>query len=156
MLPLRDLIPPLSLHSPDGRTLRAWDFKQKKNLVIAFLDSGCEPCADFLRRLAAHAPELRQQNTVAFAVFLDSPPPQLFEALPGGIFTGADFPGHGVRAFLGRDALSSTGLHRRGVFVAGRYGELFAQWILPAHDFPPIGEIFSSLMQAEIACEECT
>lgn len=156
MLPLRQLIPPLSIHSPNGRTLRAWDFKQKNSLVIAFLDSGCNSCADFMQRLAAHAPELREKNAVALAAFLDSPPPILYEALPKGILCGADFSGKGARAFLGSDALSTTGLRLRGVFVTDRYGELFSEWILPAHEFPPVGDIFSSLAQIEIACEECT
>lgn len=156
MLSPRQLIPPLSILIPDGRTLRAWDFKQKNSLVIAFLDSGCDLCADFLRRLAAHAPELREMNGVTLAAFLVSPPPILYEALPKGIFCGVDFSGRSARAFLGRDALSPTGLRLRGVFVTDRYGELFEQWILPAHDFPAIGEIFSSLTQIEFACEECT
>jgi hypothetical protein len=156
MLPLRQLIPPLSIHSPDGRTLRAWDFKQKNALVIAFLDSGCDLCADFLRRLAAHAPELREKNAVALAAFLESPPPVLYEVLPKGVFCGADFSGRSASAFLGRDALSPAGLRLRGVFVTDRYGELFARWTLAAHEFPPIGDIFSALTQIEIACEECT
>lgn len=156
MLPPRQLIPPLSIHSPDGRTIRAWDFKQKNSLVIAFLDSGCDLCADFLRRLAAHSPEMLEKDAVALAAFLESPPPVLYEAFPKGIFCGADFSGRSARAFLGREALSPTGLRWRGVFVTDRYGELFAQWILPAHDFPPIGEVISSLAQIEIACEECT
>lgn len=156
MTPLRQLIPPLSLHSPDGRTVRAWDFKQKNSLVIAFLDSGCEMCIDFLRRLAAHAPELREKNAVALAAFLESPPPILYESLPKGVLCGADFSGRSVRAFLGGDALSTNGLRLRGVFVTDRYGELFARWVIPAHDFPSMGDIFPSLTQIEIACEECT
>jgi len=151
MLALRQLIPPLTLHAPDGRTLRAADLKQKSNLVIAFLDAACDPCADFLRRLAAHAPELREANGVAIAAFLEPPPPFLYEALPRVVLTGADFPGRAARAFLGRDALSPTGLARRGVFVADRYGELFAQWPVGAHEFPALAEVFAALAQVELA-----
>lgn len=140
---------------PDGRTLRAWDFKQKKYLVIAFLDSECEACAGFLGRLAAHAPKLRERNAVALVAFLEAPPPVLAEGLPAEIFAGADYSGRSARAFLGRDALSSSGLHRRGVFAADRYGELFTQWILGDHEFPPIGGILAGLAEMEIACEEC-
>jgi hypothetical protein len=156
MLPLRQLIPPLSIHSMDGGTLRAWDFKQKKCLVIAFLDSGCDSCVDFFRRLAAHAPELEEKNAVALVVLLDSPSPFVFESLPRGIFCGADFSGRCAQAFLGRDVLSPGGLCRRGIFVSDRYGELFAQWSVAAHHFPAIGEVLSALTEIEIACEECT
>jgi hypothetical protein len=156
MLRTRQLIPPLSLHAPDGRTIRAWDFKQKKNLVIAFLDVDCALCADFLRQLAARAADLREKETVALAVFLAPPPAAVTDSLPKEIIAGCDMSGHGARAHLGDDAFSANGLVRRGVFVADRYGELFAQWPLAAHKFPALAEIFDSLDQIEMACEECS
>ena len=156
MLRTRQLIPPLSVHAPDGRTIRAWDFKQKKNLVIAFLDTDCELCADFLRKLAARAADLREKETVALAVFLTPPPAVLTDSLPKEIVAGCDMSGYGARAYLGDDAFSARGLVRRGVFVADRYGELFAQWPITAHKFPALEEIISSLNQIEMACEECS
>ena len=156
MLRTRQLIPPLSLHTPDGRTIRAWDFKQKKNLVIAFLDTDCELCADFLRQLAARAEDLREKETVTLAVFLTPPPAVLTDSLPKEIVAGCDMSGYGARAYLGDDAFSAHGLVRRGVFVADRYGELFAQWPITAHKFPALEEIISSLNQIEMACEECS
>jgi hypothetical protein len=65
-------------------------------------------------------------------------------------------PGRGARAFLGDDAFSSRGLVRGGLFVTDRYGELFAQWLITRHDFPAIDEVFASLDQIEMACEECS
>jgi hypothetical protein len=155
MLRMRQLIPPLSLHTPDGRTIRAWDLKQKKNLVIAFLDADCAMCADFLRSLVARAAELRDKETVALAVFLALPPAALTDSLPKEIIAGCDMSGYGARAYLVDDVFSARGLVSRGVFVADRYGELFAQWPLAAHDFPALGDIFSSLDQIEMTCEEC-
>ena len=156
MLRKRQLIPPLSVHAPDGRNIRAWDFKQKKNLLIAFLDADCTLCADFLRQLAAREAELREKETVALAVFLAPPPAALTDSLPKEIIAGCDMSGHGARAYLGDDAFSAIGLVRRGVFVADRYGDLFAQWLLPAHKYPALEEIFNSLDQIENACEECS
>jgi len=155
MLRTRQLVPPLTLHAPDGRNVHAWDFKQRKNLVIAFLDAGCAPCEDFLRRLATQAPRLRASEAVVLAVFLDPPAPGFSDAHPAEIIAGSDVPGRGVRAFLGDDAISSRGLERRGVFVADRYGELFAQWILRTHEFPTIDEIFTWVEHAGIACDDC-
>jgi peroxiredoxin len=148
------MIPPLSLHTPDGRTIRAWDFKQKMNLVIAFLDTDCALCADFLRQLAVRAADLREKQAIALAVFLAPPPAALTDFLPKEVIAGCDMPGHGARAYLGDDAFSAKGLVRRGVFVADRYGELFAQWPLARDKFPVVAEIFSSLDQIEMACEE--
>jgi hypothetical protein len=155
MLRTRQLIPPLSVHPPDGRTIRAWDFKQKKNLVITFLDVDCALCADLLRQLAGRAADLREKETIALAVFLVPPPTALADSLPKEIIAGCDMSGYGARAYLDEDAFSASGLVRRGVFVADRYGELFAQWSLSAHEFPTFAEIFSSLDQIEMTCEDC-
>ena len=73
MLRNRQLVPPLTIHTPDGRTVRAWDYKQKKNLVIAFLDTDCAPCEEFLRALVASAAALREKEAVALIVFLEQP-----------------------------------------------------------------------------------
>ena len=156
MLRTRQLIPPLSLHVPDGRTIRAWDFKQKRNLVIAFLDADCAMCAGFLRRLAARAADLREKETIALAVYLAPLPAALTDSLPKEIIAGCDMSGYGARAYLGDDAFSARGLVRRGIFIADRYGELFAQWTLAAPNFPTLEEIFGSLDQIEMACEECS
>ncbi len=156
MLKPRQLIPPLALHTPDGRTVRAWDFKQKKNLVIAFLHSDCAACRDFLARLATHPKELAECEAVALVAFLEAPPPALTDALPPEIITGADFSGRSARAFLEKDAVSGTGSAAIGVFVTDRYGELFARWTAGAdHRLPGIAEILSWLEQIELACEEC-
>jgi peroxiredoxin len=155
LLRIRQLIPPLSIHTPDGRTVRAWDYKQKKNLVIAFLDLDCGSCAEFLRDLAARAAELREREAVALVVFLEQPPRQVTDCLPAEIIVGSDMPGRAVRAFLGEDAFSARGLVRGGVFVTDRYGELSAQWPIERHKFPELAEILSVLDYVQMACDAC-
>jgi peroxiredoxin len=152
VLHTKQIIPPLTMHVSDGRTIHAWDFKQRKNLVIAFLDVDCVPCEGFLRRLVESAGELRAKESVALAVFLEVPSRATAEGLPPEIIAGSDVTGRAVRAFLGDDALAPRGLGRRGVFVTDRYGELSAQWIVPAHEFPAIGEIFACLSHLETIC----
>jgi len=152
----RQLVPPLTIHTPDGRTVRAWDYKQKKNLVIAFLDTDCAPCEDFLRALVTNAAELRDKTAVALIVFLEQPTRRVTDSLPPGIIVGADMPGNSARAFLGDDAFASRGFVRGGVFVTDRYGELFAQWTTERHKFPTIAEILAALDHVEMACDECS
>lgn len=152
MLPVKQTIPPLTLHVSDGRTVHAWDFKQKKNLVIAFLDADCEPCSEFLQRLKGKASELRAKESVMLVVYLETPLHAVADELPAEIIVGSDVSGRGARAFLGDDALSSLGLGRRGVFVTDRYGELAAQWIPKDHEFPAVGEIFACLSHLESIC----
>lgn len=149
------MIPPLTLRQTDGRMIRAWDFKQKRNLVIAFLDVGCSICERFLRTVTAHAEEFRQREAVVLLVFLQQPGPSACGNLPAEIIAGMDVSGSSARRFLGEDALSTPGLARRGVFVTDRYGELYDQWIAEEHEFPAVQEILSSLDGIELACDEC-
>ena len=156
MLRNRQLVPPLTIHTPDGRTIRAWDYKQKKNLAIAFLDTDCAPCEEFLRALVASAAALQEKDAVALVVFLEQPARRVTDSLPSGIIVGADMPGNSARAFLGEDAFASHGFVRGGVFVTDRYGELFAQWAIDHHKFPAIAEILAALDHVEMACDECS
>jgi peroxiredoxin len=154
MLRERRLIPPLTLRTPDGRVVRAWDFKQKKNLVIAFLDADCAPCEEFLRRVIGGAAELRARSAVALFLLMELPAPGISDSLPADVIVGSDMPGHAAREFFG-DAALADGANRRGVFVADRYGELLAQWIARDHEFPPFAEIVKWLDHAAIAGDGC-
>jgi peroxiredoxin len=155
MLRIQQLIPPLSIHTPDGRTARAWDYKQKKNLVIAFLDLECAVCAEFLRKLAARAAELREKEAVVLIVFPQQPSRQITDSLSAEIIAGSDTPGRAAREFLGDDAFSARGFVRGGVFVTDRYGELSAQWPIERHEFPEIDEIMRALDYVQMACDAC-
>ncbi|HXZ10945.1 MAG TPA: hypothetical protein VEG64_01010 [Candidatus Sulfotelmatobacter sp.] len=155
MLPTRQLIPPLTLRAPEGKTIRSGDFKQKKNLFIAFLDVDCAPCDEFLAEVARRAGELRERQAVALIAFLAPVPLPIAGRLPAEIIAGSDISGRGAQAFLGDDAFFSNSFVRTGVFLADRYGELFAQWSVVRHKFPPMDELFRWLDQIEIACEEC-
>jgi hypothetical protein len=154
MLKLRQLIPPLTLRTPEGRAVRAWDFKQKRALVIALLHSDCRECAQFAERLAARSAALADLDAVALVVF---PEPPLASAapLPPHIVVGADVSGRAARAFLGED-VSRKCDGGVGVFVADRYGELFAQWCGADHAaLPGMEEVLGWLAQIQITCEEC-
>jgi len=41
------LIPPVTARTAEGRIVRAWDYKQKRNLVIAFCTPIAEPHTGF-------------------------------------------------------------------------------------------------------------
>ncbi|MGB2889459.1 MAG: hypothetical protein WBC04_17330 [Candidatus Acidiferrales bacterium] len=152
----RQLIPPLTIHTSEGRTVQAWDFKQKKNLVIAFLHADCAACREFLTHLASAPGELADREAVALVIFLETPSRTLVEGLPPEVIAGTDVSGRSVQDFLGKDALSNRGLELVGAFVTDRYGEVFAEWVVPDdHRLPGMAEIMRWLGQIEIACEEC-
>lgn len=155
-LKLRQVIPPLTARTPAGRTLRAWDFKQKKSLVIAFLHANCARCDAWLGQLAARAGELSERDAVALVVLSETPSPGFGEGWPANIQVAADVTGRAQRDFLGEAAFSPAGQARVGAFVADRYGELFAQWA-GSDDaaLPPLADVLAWLAQIQIACEEC-
>jgi hypothetical protein len=154
MLTLRRVIPALTARTAAGETVRAWDFKQKKNLLIAFLHSDCPQCASFAAHLTSRADELVEREAVALLVGL-KPPRETGRASPH-IIPAWDPTGRAAQDYLGPDALGSSGLARVALFVADRYGELFAQWkARDAEGFPPIAEAFKWLSHTQILCEEC-
>ena len=156
MLHARQLIPPLTLREAQGTPVHAWDFKQKKNLLIAFLDVGCPLCEQFIRSLVEHAGNLDEREAVALLAFRTEPASSLTESLPPGMVAGVDVGSQGARLFLGDDGLSTQELRPRAVFVTDRYGEISAFWFVAGHAFPGIKEILLSLDAVEIACEECS
>jgi hypothetical protein len=155
MLTLRQLIPPLTARTPAGETVRAWDHKQKKNLLIAFLHAECPLCQAFAVRVASRAADLADREAVALLITLDFPRWGL--APSPHVVPAADTNGRAAQEYLGQDVFSSMGLARVGLFIADRYGELFAQWqARDADALPPLAEALKTLAYIQIRCEECS
>jgi hypothetical protein len=155
MLRLRQMIPPVTARTLDGRGVRAWDYKQKKNLVVAFLHAECNDCAAWLRELAACAAELREHDAAALVIFPNAPP-RAMEITAAQIVLAVDMGGRSQRAFLGEDCYDAAGLRGAGVLVTDRFGELFALWTSDAsHKLPAAEEVMGWLAHIQVACEEC-
>jgi len=152
ILPLRHVIPPVTARTSQGTAVRAWDYKQKRNLVIAFLHTDCVHCADWLKNLAAHAEILAEHLATTLIIWSEIPPVSAL-ALPAHFVAATDAPGNSQRAFLGKDVFGPRGLDRVGIFVTDRYGELYAQWTArDAADLPGPKEIVSILWQIQNTC----
>ena len=155
MLKLRQIIPTLTARAADGRVVQAWDFKQKHALAVVFLHANCRHCTEYLERLRACAPELKERESVALVIFSEMLSPGSNSSAQ--IVVAADVTGKSQRAFLGEDAFGPAGQSLVGVFVADRYGELRAQWIGRHEEaLPQSGKILDSLSQIQMACEECS
>jgi peroxiredoxin len=149
------MIPPLTARSLTGKRVQAWDYKQKKSLLIAFLHADCRRCAHFVGQLRERAGELAELDAVALVIFSEAPPHAWSDALPPAIVLATDMSGHSPRAFLGVEAFGPRGQERVGVFVTDRYGELYARWVGGDDALPGVPEALSWLAQVQIACEEC-
>ena len=157
MLSLRTMIPPVTAHAADGRTVRAWDWKQKRSLAIAFLHAECAVCETWLAQISAQASALDEAEAVALIVLPSNVSQNMSRYARAEIIVAADISGRSQRAYLGEDAFGTAGLAQVGVFVSDRYGELRAQWITgnAKHDLPDVKEVLGWLNQVLIACEEC-
>lgn len=168
MLKLRQIIPPLTLRAlhetahvagaplPEGRIVRAWDYKHKRALVIAFLHHDCARCREWMEPLRRQAPSLVEREAVALLVFASAPDSRLLQNVPPQIVLGVDINGRSTMGFLGKQAFDRAGQNSVGVFVTDRYGELFAQWT-GDHDsaLPALEDVLAWLAQIQITCEEC-
>jgi hypothetical protein len=155
-LQVRYQIPALTLRTFDGRSVSAWDFKQRRNRVIAVLRADSPKSWDFLKQLVAHAADWKEKEAVGLVVFQKVPLTGLPAALPPEIIAGTDDTGSSIARYLGEQALGGNDIERQGVFVADRYGELYAKWIVEKDgELPAVSEILKALEQIEIACEEC-
>jgi hypothetical protein len=153
---VRQQIPALTLRSFKGKTVSAWDYKQKRNRVIVLVGRNSPGTRRFLRDVAAHASDWKEKDAIALIVFPEPPSEDLFGGLPPEVIAGVDAGGQSFTRYLGEDAFGPAGLERQGVFVADRYGEIFARWIVEEQDdFPGIPAILKVLEQIEITCEEC-
>ena len=156
VLKTRQIIPPLTARTPTGQIVQAWDYKQKKNLLIAFLHAGCRRCEEFLARLSERAADLAERGAVALAIFAESPSAALAESLAAQVVIAADVSGRSQRAYLGADAFGPAGQKLVGVFVTDRYGELYAQWVAASEDgLPGLEDVLGWLGQIQVTCEEC-
>ncbi len=155
-LRLRYQIPALTFRTFDGRDVSAWDFKQKRNRVIAVLRADSAASWEFLKQMTAHARDWKEKEAVGLVVFQEVPLRGLPAALPPEVIAGIDASGHSIVRYLGERAVGSEGLEIQGVFVADRYGELYAKWIVEDDgELPQVSDILKALEQIEIACEEC-
>jgi peroxiredoxin len=152
MLQPGQMIPPLTLHPTNGRTIRTWDFKQKKNVVIAFLHADCPDCEAFVRSLSAANSLWKANDAVILAATLAQPSRNLSDLQTDSIIVGLDPTGRAAIAYAGKESLGATELIKLGVFAADRYGELAAKWDISAnHNFPDPSAIASILEQSDLA-----
>jgi hypothetical protein len=149
---LRQVIPPLTARTAGGKIVRAWDYKQKRPLLIAFLHADCSRCDGWLAQLAARGSDLIDREAVALLIYAELPPRKT-ETLPSPLIAGSDVAGNSQVAFLGCEAFGPAGLDRVGVFVTDRYGDLYGQWLgRDAGELPLPEEILDTLNVIQMIC----
>jgi hypothetical protein len=151
MLTLRQLVPPLTVRTPAGDTIRAWDYKQKKSLLIAFLHAECPLCQAFAARLVSRSDEFRERDSAALLISVE--PPRWGAEPTSHVVFGVDRNGRSAQEYLGSDAFGPMGLSHVALFIADRYGELYAQWeSRDADGLPPLVDALKWLTHTQLGC----
>ena len=149
------VVPGFALPSLDGKQVGPGDYKQKANLVIAYLDlDRCGACKDFLRSLSDNYHLYRADETEILAVC-----PQPVDELRGQVgAVGLPFPvlSDEKGAVRGIYFSGEPGQPVAGVFITDRYGALRNQMISQnSGDIPAQQDILDWLDLIEMECPEC-
>ena len=153
VLRVGQLIPPLAARAPDGTPIAAWDYRQKRNLCIAFLHAECATCAGYLERLARRAADFAERDTLALLVLPKLPVPG--NSLPAPLLLTADPTGKSQVQYFGKRAANTRGVSLVGVFLANRYGQLSMQWLrADACQLPSPEAILTGLRETQLAEDE--
>jgi hypothetical protein len=150
VLRVGQLIPPLAARAPDGTRIAAWDYRQKRNLSIAFMHAECAACAGYIERLARRAADFAERDAVVLVVLPTLPLPG--SVLPAPLLLAADPTGNSQVLYFGRHAANTGVPGPVGVFLADRYGQLSRQWVgAEACQLPAPEEILTALLATQLA-----
>ncbi len=142
------LIPGFCLNSIGGGRVSPWDFKGRKNLVIAFFGLQTGSSTELLTELKHSYPLLREEETEVLAIGRGSEDElarrMLGLGLPYAVL--ADPKG------LTHDLYVTTG---PAVFVADRFGELLMRLDPSGSLGSQLDTVLSRLALIEMQCPEC-
>lgn len=149
-LKVKAMIPLFQLMSADGKTVSVWDYKGFQNLAIIFLPSDrCDKCKDFINQInqSYHRYAEEQATPIVIirgtredAVSMNNEVKPPFPIL---------FDNNGNVTAQYTDTLPA-------VFVADRFGELYAEWLIgKSNAFPSQKEIMDVIELINLECPEC-
>jgi peroxiredoxin Q/BCP len=157
-LRIHELVPPFALPSTQGKEVKLWDYKMRKNLVILFYHGeGCSRCKEELKMFAEHYGELVKLEAEMLAISRDglerSRSLSAELGLPYPLL--ADPEGRVIEKYTyWRKDTEAT---LPSVFVTDRYGTLYHQLIADEiTGLPDLKEILSWLGFIQSQCPECS
>lgn len=149
------MMPDIRLESPDGPPVRISDFRQRRIVVLVFLDGADEATrARILPPLAARHAEFRREDTEILAVLQGDAAEarRLREslALPFPVLSDADREAHRSTGVLPQESRSGP-----SALVVDRYGQVFfARRSGGRRAFPSPDELLEWVRYIENQCPE--
>lgn len=148
-LKLRTTIPIFQLMSAEGRPVSIWDYKGRKNIVLVFLTKDqWQLCLEFLRSTINVYHQYEEEDAIVLAIVQGNlaDATALHHDLKPSFPILYDPDGKVTQRFTS---------HLPAVFVADRYGEVHAKWIVePEKGFPTQKEVLDALDLINLECPE--
>ncbi len=148
------IIPAFSLPGADGMPHSPWDYKQRENLVLLFLESAAtSEERGILRTFAQHFQDFREENCAILAITADpvivNLESQEVLRLPFPLL--ADAKGGVITRYTTWDSTDrKVGLC---IVLANRYNALYRQWIAKHEsELPSIQELLEALQYLNSLC----
>lgn len=157
-LRIHELVPLFMLPSSQGREVKLWDYKMRKNLIILFYHGGeCSWCREELKMFAENYGELVELETEILAISsggLDRSRSLSVElALPYPLLS--DPEGRVIEKYTYWRQNKKAAVP--SIFVTDRYGALYYQCIVKEiTELPERAEILSWLNFIQSQCPECS
>lgn len=157
-LRIHELIPPFTLPSTQGKEVKLWDYKMRKNLVILFYHGdGCSRCKEKLKMFAEHYGELVKSESEILAISADDlEGTRALSAelrLPYPLLSDPEGRVIEKYTYWRKDTKAAL----PSVFVTDRYGALYYQFIADeTTGLPDLEEILSWLGFIQSQCPECS
>ena len=144
------LLPPMSLASVGGGPFDLARYRQRKHIVLCFLDARDREGVEYLTRLAGSHEDLDREGAELVAIFVGKEPED-------GEMAGMSFP-----IVVDSDGLSSArvlpaeagDLVLPSVILADRYLSLYRQW-WGKEELPSPEEVINLLFFLGTRCPEC-
>lgn len=155
-LKLHKVVPNFDLPSTEGRSIKLTDYKQKKNLLLFFYNSGqCLQCLERLRSFATNYGSFGEFNTEILSISSDPIEDSMIlkeeYRLPFPLLR--DETGFQMDKFT----LVEEGNATPSIFITDKFGSLYGQWIISHEegDLPDVKEYLKILEYIEVQCPEC-
>ncbi len=148
-----DQLPGFALHSAAGATVRLWDFKQRRPLLITLMHGAdCPACRAWLAVLARERARLDEAR--AAVLVLAPEPVERLRALQAELDLPFTLLARDARATAAYLPAPGTGV---ALYAADRYGECVGAWqAADADALPPLDAPLADFALADQGDCECT
>ena len=148
-------VPDFSLRALDGREVRAWSYRNRRNLIVVLIAGAeCEPCRVLLVDLAHHRQQIDWDEGQVLSIVYGPREEAERLARPDGIDYPLLFDPDG-KVFRALGAWTDAGPAAWTAYVTDRDGQIYASYQAGAgRSLPAVAELLEWLSYIAMQCPE--